>query len=84
MAQAKKQMTDYNAEVLLEHYSDELTDIDCKLREHKRQIALLTSQRHKILAKIQDVDMDIVLQCITEKGLSSNEVLEIINQAVES
>ena len=65
----------------MEQYSDELTDIDDKIKECKKQMMQLSVERHRVLAKIQDIDMDIVLQCITEKGLTSNEVLEIINNA---
>jgi len=81
VAQVNIPSTEYNAERLLEQYSDELTDIDGKIKECKKQIMQLSAERHRILAKIQDIDMDIVLQCISEKGLTSNEVLEIINNA---
>ena len=73
----------YNADQMLAEFDAELAEIEEKIRGYKWQIALLTEERHRLLAKRQDVDMDIVLKCIVEKGLSSNEVLNIINEAVK-
>jgi len=70
---------DFNADKKLAEYDADLTEIDEKIKGYKSQIALLTEERHRILAKIKDLDMDIVLQCIADKGLSSQEVLALIN-----
>ena len=60
-------------------YDTELKRLDEKIKELRKQINSLIGQQHKLLAKIQHVDMDIVLQCIIEKGLSSSEVLALLN-----
>ena len=65
----------------MEHYDAELKSIDNKIKAHKAQIDALNAQRRKILVKVKDLDMDVVLECIVEKGLSSNEVLQLINSA---
>ena len=62
-------------------YNEELTIIDEKIRRMTLQLVSLKEERHRLLAKIKDVDMDIVLQCIAEKGLSPNEVLGLLNGA---
>ena len=63
------------------NFNEEIQSIDEKISAHKEQINMLGVQRRKLLEKLQHVDMDIVLQCIEEKGLSSNRVLELINNA---
>ena len=62
---------------------EELTVIDEKIRRTMLQLLGLKEQRNKLLAKKKDVDMDIVLQCIAEKGLSPNEVLDLINNVAQ-
>ena len=57
----------------------ELIEINRAITAHKYQIENLKAQRHKLYEKLQDLDMDIVLQIITEKGLSSNDILKLIN-----
>jgi len=69
-------------EQLVNDYNEELAVIDEKIKTYKMKLLGLKEERHKLLAKIRDVDMDLVLQCIEETGLSSNEVLEIINNAL--
>ena len=71
-------------ETLENDYDAELAILDEKIRIQTLKMIGLKEQRHKLLTKIRDVDMDLVLQCIEEKGLSSNEVLEIINSAAGS
>ena len=61
-------------------YDMELRRLDEKIKELRKQINCLINQQHKLLAKIQHVDMDLVLQCIIEKGLSSSEVLTLLNK----
>ena len=65
-------------------YGAELDELDSKIQALRIEIDNLMAQRHRLLGKIRDIDMDLVLQIIVEKGLSSNEVLEIINNAIDS
>ena len=60
-------------------YDMELKRLDEKIKELRKQISCLIKQQHSLLAKIQHVDMDLVLQCIIEKGLSSSDVLTLLN-----
>ena len=69
----------FNAETKLAEFDTHLAELDEKIRGYKTQIALLTEERRKTLAKIKDIDMDIVLQCIADSGLSSQDVLTLIN-----
>ena len=62
-------------------YEIELSNIEEKIRAHRMQIEKLTGEKYKLLTKIQALDMDVVLQCIVEKGLTSNEVMEMINSS---
>ena len=68
-------------ETMQSDYDVELKRLDEKIKELRKQINCLIKQQHKLLAKMQHVDMDIVLQCIIEKGLSSSEVLTLLNNA---
>ena len=63
----------------LSDYDAALTNIDESISAHREQIDKLYDLRRMILAKMRDVDMDAVLQCIVEKGLTSREVLNMIN-----
>ena len=66
---------------LVNDYDAELAAIDDTIVAYKEQISRLNDERLKLLRKMKNADMDIVLQCIEEKGLSSKEVLELINSA---
>ena len=79
MAKSNTIKDDFNADKKLAEYDADLAEVNEKIKGYKNQIATLTEERHRILARIQDVDMDIVLQCITDRGLSSQEVLTLIN-----
>ena len=79
MAKSINSKDDFNAEKELAEHNANLAEIDEKIKGYKNQITLLTEERHKTLAKINAIDMDIVLQCITDRGLSSQEVLTLIN-----
>ena len=59
--------------------SSEATDIERNIWAINALIEGLVAQRHRMYAKLHDLDMDIVLQCIEEKGLTSREVLALIN-----
>ena len=65
----------------LSDYDAALSNIDESITAHREQIEKLYDLRRLILAKMQEVDMDAVLQCIVEKGLTSREVLHMINDA---
>jgi hypothetical protein len=79
MAKSANLQDDFNAEKKMSEYNENLAKIDERIKEYKWQIALLGEERRKTLEKMHNIDMDIVLQCITDKGLSSKEVLTLIN-----
>ena len=65
---------------------DFLGDLDNKIEEIDKAIVTyneiiegLKWQRYELLSKKHDLDMNDVLECIIEKGLSANEVLKMIN-----
>ena len=68
---------------LSNNFEAELKTIEDKISVHREQLNNLGAQRRRLLEKMHDVDMDLVLQCIEEKGLSSKKVLELINSAEE-
>ena len=79
MAKSNTIKDDFNADKKLAEYDADLAEVNEKIKGYKNQIATLTEERHRILARIKDIDMDIVLQCIIDRGLSSQEVLTLIN-----
>ena len=61
-------------------------DLDKKIEEIEKTIITyneiiegLKWQRYELLSSKHDLDMNDVLECIIEKGLSANEVLKMIN-----
>jgi len=62
-------------------YEIELSNIEEKIKAHRIQIEKLTGEKYQLLTKIQALDMDVVLQCIVEKGLTSHEVMDLINKS---
>jgi len=58
--------------------------IDATIAFHEKEIKKLTAQRNKLLEKIQYLDIDLVLEYIVSMGLSSNDVLGIINKELEN
>ena len=62
-------------------YRVDLANIDDRIRTCKMQLDYLKSQRYKILAKLQSLDMGAVFERIAEKGLSPSDVLELIDNA---
>ena len=65
---------------------DVIVDLDKKIVEIDKAIVTyneiiegLKWQRYELLSKKHDLDMNEVLECIVEKGLSANEVLKLIN-----
>ena len=79
MAKSNISNDDFKADKKLAEYDADLAEVNERIRGYKNQIAQLTEEKHRILAKIRDLDMDIVLQCIIDRGLSSQEVLTLIN-----
>jgi len=65
-------------------YDEELAQIEAIISNYKRELKQLTAQRYELLLKKQHVDMDIVLEHIIEKGLTANEVLELIDNATKN
>jgi len=57
--------------------------IDATIEFHKNEIKKLTAQRNKLLVKIKYLDIDQVLEYIISVGLSANEVLAMINKALD-
>ena len=70
-------------ELLSNNIDAELKIIDDRISAHRDLIRNLGAERRRLLEKKKDLDMDVVLQCIEEKGLSSNEVLILLNNAKE-
>ena len=66
-------------EALANDYDAELAMLNDEIRRHQVQIDMLKARRHKVYEKIDAVDMDIALQCIVENGLTSNDVIRLIN-----
>ena len=73
MPKGVKNQVDYEAEIAL---------IDEIIGSHRKEISQLAVQRQLLLSKKQHADMDIVLEHIIKKGLTADEVLELINKAV--
>ena len=59
----------------------ELSYIENKIKALKAQIDDLNGKKLMLLSKMRNVDMDVVLGCIVEKGLTANDVLNLINNA---
>ena len=72
----------------MSHTIDVSIDLDKKIEEIEKAIVTyneiiegLKWQRYELLSNKHDLDMNDVLECIIEKGLSANEVLKMINGA---
>ena len=72
MPRGVKKQVNYEAEIAL---------IDDIINSHKKEIGQLTLQRQVLMSKMQHMDMDTVLEYIIKKGLSANEVLEILSES---
>ena len=68
-------------EKLNDEYNAKLSLVNAKIRTLQDQIDGLKRQKRILLTKIKDVDMDLVLQYIVERGLTSTEVMEMIDSA---
>ena len=58
---------------------EELEKIEEEIDSHKRIIENLTWRRSELLTKKQDLEICELIDCIFEKGMTTNEALEIIN-----
>jgi hypothetical protein len=58
-----------------------IAGIDEKIHTHELSIAHLRIQRCERIAKMQDIDMDVVLQAIVKSNLHPKEVLDLIVEA---
>ena len=64
------------------NYDAEIAILDDIIASHRKELSQLTIQRQLLLSKKQHADMDIVLEHIISKGLSADDVLKLINDAV--
>ena len=55
-----------------------IMSIDEEIGFHRREIEALKIQRYDRMAEMQNDDMDVVMECIIENGLSSEEMMHII------
>ena len=58
---------------------EELEKLEEEIDSHKRIIEDLTWRRSELLTKKQDLEICELIDCIFEKGMSTNEALEILN-----
>ena len=58
----------------------ELEFIDFTITEYSLKIAQLKNRRCELLAEKQDLDLNDVFECIIEKGLSANEIMQFISK----
>ena len=63
-------------------YDAEIAQIEEMINTCRLNLRRLSAQRQSLLAKKQHADMDVVLEYIIECGMTANEVLELINNAV--
>ena len=75
-----KASIDYDSDVSLNSYCKEIDGIEAQITAHKEQIELLQKRRWELAEKIQAIDMDILLECIVDKGISSTEMISLINR----
>ena len=68
-------------ETIVNDCDAELENIDIRIMAHKEQIRKLKTKKIRLLEKRKNVDMDVVLQCIEDKGLTANDVLKLISNA---
>ena len=68
-------------EKLKDDYDTKLDLVNAKIKALQDQIDGLKRQKRVLLTKIQEVDMDLVLQYIIERGLTSTEIMEMIDNA---
>jgi len=64
-------------------YDEEVVRINEEIDLHQQRIEELESRRYGLLSRKQNLDMDFVLEYIVKNDLSSNEVMEIIVDALE-
>lgn len=62
---------------------NKISKIHEQIDEYNKMILELKLERCKVISKMKHIDMDIVLECIIENGLSSDEMMELIVEAAE-
>jgi len=77
MSGITKTPVDYGVEI--EHIDKELELLDHRFVELKTQHSMLQNKRRRLMDKRRRVDVAAALECIEEWGLSTDDVLEIIN-----
>ena len=64
-------------------FEEEVVRINEEIELHQQRIEELESRRYGLITRKQNLDMDFVLEYIVKNELSSNEVMEIIIDALE-
>jgi len=64
-------------------FEEEVVRINEEIELHQQRIEELESRRYGLITRKQNLDMDFVLEYIVKNELSSNEVMEIIIEALE-
>ena len=64
-------------------YNEAIATIEGKIAAHKEEIKKLTKQRNKLLSTKKDADSVAALKIIKEKGISPEELLEMLNKAAK-
>ena len=59
-------------------YNKKIADIDKKLAANKDAAKKLIEERDRLLSEKKSAEMQVVLSCIEEKGMSVDELLKIV------
>ena len=71
-------------EEMLEDCGAELERINEIIETYNRELADLKLKRCKILTKMRDIDMGIILECIVDNGLTAADMIEPIMKAART
>lgn len=69
---------------LMKQCENELEKISNVIKVYEKELAALEIERCKVLSKMKDIDMGIVLECIERNGLSGEEVIKMILTAAKN
>lgn len=69
-------------EEMLEDCEAELVKIEDLIESYKQEIVELRLMRCKILSKMRDIDIGIILECIEDNGLKASDMIEPIMDVV--
>jgi len=61
-----------------------MEQISATIAYHEKEIKKLAAQRNKLMETLKYLDIDLVLEYIVSVGLTSNDVLAIINKELEA